>query len=288
MRPLLRSIATALLCAAAVVAADAAFRSSLLDRVRPIILTPLDRAIVRPPVRLSWEGRDEMEVFLAPFGEVARSLGVHTSPYDIAREHFPREGGYEVEIRAPGWRGWIAAQRKFQMHRTRASTESSPDPGGPESPDDDSRYLQLAFEAARNARDKARTRMRSLRRDNAALRDEARRLEGRLDELYVAQDEDGRELAALEGDLLDATSALRSPRDENAELRFRLANVIPCSAWGYFSFPRPQTIPPSRRIVRVSDTGGNIFRTRDFCEAARQTDSTADSPCFCVGESFAR
>jgi len=284
MRILLRSALTALLCAAAIFAGDALFRASLLDSLRPIVLTPRARAVVRPPVRLTWEGRTEMEILLAPFGETASSLGVHASPFDIEPEHFPREGGYEVEIRAPGWAGWIAATRKFQMHRTSPTTD--PDLAADLGPADDSRYLMLAFDAARKARDKARARVKSLRKENATLKGESERLAVQLDEVFVGQEEEFTELAALEADLLDAVNEIRGLREENLALRFRLGSVIPCTVWGYLSYPRPQTIPPSRRVVRVSDTAGNIFRTEEFCAAARRSDSTADSRCLCVGDSF--
>lgn len=285
MRTLLRSALTAFLCAAAIFGGDALFRASLLDELRPVVLTPLERSVVRPPVRLSWEGRERMEVFLAPFGAEPRSLGVHESPIDIPLEQFPREGGYEVELRHPEWGAWIGASRKFQMHLRRgtASDESAePAPG------DDSRYLMLAYDAARQARDKARARIKELRKDNSDLQDEADRLADRLDEAYAAQDEDTAQITVLESDLLDAVSEIRALRDEIVELRFRLGSVVPCSVWGYYSIPRPQSIPPTRRMVRVSDDRSNVFRTAQFCDEIRRTDPGVDSRCFCVGDSFAR
>lgn len=284
MRTLLRSTLTALLCAAAVFAADALFRASLLDRLRPIVLTPLERSVVRPPVRISWEGREPMEVLLAPFGSAPQSLGVHASPVDIPLERFPREGGYEVELRHPEWGAWIGASRRFQMHLTRGeATAAAPaDAGG------DDRYLMLAYEAARRARDKSRSRVKALRRDVAELEAEADRLAARLDEAYAAQDEDTAEITALERDLIDAVSEIRALREEVVDLRFRIGSVVPCSVWGYYAFPRPQTIPPTRRMVRVSDDRSNVFRSADFCEEIRRGDPANDSPCFCVGDSFAR
>lgn len=286
MRTLLRSALTALLCAAAIFGGDAIFRASLLDRLRPIVLTPLERSVIRPPVRVSWEGRQPMEVLLAPFGSEPKSLGVHSSPIDIPLEKFPREGGYEVELRHPEWGAWIGASRKFQMHLRRGTDGVATSGDG--SGDDDSRYLMLAYEATRKARDKARARLKELRRDNADLQDEADRIATRLDEAYAEQDDDTAEITALERDLIDAVTEIRALREEVVDLRFRLGSVVPCSVWGYYTYPRPQTIPPSRRMVRVSDDRSNIFRTPEFCGKVRRSDPGADSPCFCVGDSFAR
>lgn len=286
MRLLLRGILTAVLCAAAIFAGDTLFRSSLLDNVRPIVLTPLERSVVRPPVRLAWEGRERMEVFLAPFGEPARSLGVHSSPIDIPRDQFPREGGYEIEIRDPDWGDWIGARRKFQMHLHRP-TGTDDAVAAPEDTDD-SHYLMLAFDAARQARDKARARIKALRKDNADLRAETERLAARLDQSYNSQDDDTAQITSLERDLIDAVGEIRGLREALAAERFRMSTVIPCTVWGYYSFPRPQTIPRTRRMVRVSDDRSNIFRSAEFCEEIRRADPASDSPCFCVGDSFAR
>ena len=78
----------------------------------------------------------------------------------------------------------------------------------------------------------------------------------------------------------------RSLADENAALRLRLSAVNPCTVWGYYSYPRPQTIPVTRRTLMVSDTRGQIFRAQIECETLRRSDPTAVSICFCVGNSF--
>lgn len=278
----LRSLWTALLCGAAVFAGDVLFRGSLLQRVHPVLLTPQARETVRPPLRVTWVGPESMELVLTALGQEPRSLGVHSSPFDIPVDEFRREGGYQLELRDPAWGTWIRTRRSFQVFFSAVAQPGEPEP----EPGDGDRYLLVALDAARQARDKARTRVKSIRRENYDLRAEADRLNARIDELYEQRDHEDAAAADLEQELVDLAEELRGLREENLALRLRLSGVNPCTAWGYMSYPRPQTIPPSRRIVRVSDVAGNIFRREDICEAARRSDSTADSTCFCVGDTW--
>jgi len=78
----------------------------------------------------------------------------------------------------------------------------------------------------------------------------------------------------------------RALAEENGALRLRLGSVIPCTVWGYYSYPRPQTIPVTRRTLLVSDARGQIFRVQPDCETLRRADPTAASICFCVGNSW--
>jgi len=284
MRSLARSILTALLCGTAVFAADVIFRTSVLDFVRPIILTPLEFSVVQTPLRLRWEGPAQMEVLLSSLDDAPRSLGIQKTPFDISRDEFPRPGGYEVFLRGEGILSWVKASRKFQIQ---PRDTSAVDELNETSLLDDSRTLLRAFDAARKARDKARARIRALRKDNATLNSEAARLAVRLDEIFSSEDEEENLLGQLEAQLVEAVAEIRALREHNYGLSLRLSSVNPCTAWGYFTFPRPQTIPPTRRIVRVSDNNGNIFRTDSFCDAHRRADNAALSECFCVGDTWA-
>lgn len=286
MRTLTRSTLTVVLCGLAVFGGDALFRASLLDQVRPIVLTPLDLSVGRPPVRLSWEGPAEMEVLLTAHDGEPRSLGQQRSPFDIGAEQFPRPGGYEVRIRDPRWGDWVSASRNFQVHPGRAA-DSAGVASDPSAYLEESRTLLRAFDAARKARDKARARIRALRKDNATLSSEAEQLAGRLDEIHATNEEGESVLAALEADLVEAIAEIRLLREQNVALSLRLASVNPCTVWGYLTYPRPQTIPPTRRMVRVSDNNGNIFRAEGFCDTFRRADATATSGCFCVGDTWA-
>jgi hypothetical protein len=279
---MIRALANALLCAAAVVAADAAFRTTLLSQIRPVILAPSDQAIVSPPVEIRWEGPQRMRVLLAAAGETLRDLGVHESPAEISGEEFRRDGGYQVEVQALQFGEWIRAARVFQVHSAPAPGTVRSDHGTPAAELD----LRGALAAARAARDKALGRTKFLREENAALRDESQRLARQLEGSYQTQEEDAQRTADLERRLTQLSEDNRALSDENAAMRFRLGNVIPCTVWGYYSYPQPQTIPVTRRVLLVTDPQGRIFRVQPECEISRRADPTAASVCFCVGNSW--
>src|SRR5262245_44290442 len=125
---MLRSLATVIICAAAIVVGDALFRTSLLSQVRPIILTPPDQAVITPPLQVRWEGPQRMRVWLAIVGEAPHDLGEQESPFDIGSDQFPRDGGYQLTIEAPHLGRWIRAQRSFQVHTAQVA---APPPSQP-------------------------------------------------------------------------------------------------------------------------------------------------------------
>lgn len=280
---MMRGVAIALLCATAMFVGDTLFRTSLLQQVRPIVLSPLEQAIVDPPIQLRWEGPQPMRVRLALAGEAPRDLGVQTSPYTIDSGEFPRDGGYEVSISSPRFGEWIGAARRFQVHAPEA-----PPPAPQEAAENgkEGRDLVRALEAARAGRDRAQERTKFLREENGALREESQRLSKQLEALYKTQEDDAGRQAELEGRLTQLAEDNRALAEENAALRLRLSAVNPCTVWGYYSYPRPQTIPVTRRILMASDARGQIFRAQVECEALRRSDPTAVSICFCVGNSF--
>jgi regulator of replication initiation timing len=136
---------------------------------------------------------------------------------------------------------------------------------------------------ARAARDKALERSKTLREENATLQAESLRLGKEIERLSQVQEDDAARAAELERRLAQLGEENRALADENAALRQRLSSVVPCSVWGYYSFPRPQTVPVTRRVLMVSDTRGRVFRTQIECEVLRRDDATAASICFCVG-----
>jgi hypothetical protein len=283
---MIRAMLTALLCAAAIVTGDAVFRTSLLRQLRPVILSPSDQAVVSPPVQVAWEGPQRMQVLLSSAGAAQRDLGTRESPLTIDADQFPRDGGYEIELKAPRFGGWIHALRWFQVH---AEPAVPPPPAAKAEPDGGTREAKdilHALEVARASRDRAQSRTRFLREENAALRDESQRLAKQLESLYKTQEEDAERQADLERRLTQLAEETRTLNDENAALRLRLGSVIPCTVWGYYNYPRPQTIPVTRRMLVVSDTRGQIFRAQIECEIVRRDDPTAASICFCAGSSF--
>jgi hypothetical protein len=279
---MLRSLAAAVLCAAAIVTGDLLFRTSLLSQIRPIILTPPDQAVVTPPVQVRWEGPEQMHVMLAIAGEPPRDLGIHPSPFDIGGDQFPRDGGYQITVEATRFSSWIRAQRWFQLHTA---------PVPPPAPDhqvrlSDNKDLVRALEAARTARDRAHGRTKFLSEENAALRDESERMAKQLEALYKSQEDDAEHTTEIERRLAQLAEEHRALAEENAAMRLRLGSVIPCTVWGYYSYPQPQMIPVTRRSLLVSDARGQIFRAQPDCETVRRGDPSAASICFCVGNSW--
>jgi hypothetical protein len=280
---MMRALITACLCGAAVIAGDALFRTSLLRQVRPVIVTPSDNAAVEPPVHVLWEGPQRMRVLLSGPGEEPRDLGVHESPLDIAADQFPQEGAYRVQLHALWLGSWITADRWFQLHNTQAAAAQEEDH---KAHTWEAKDILRALEAARTARDKAQGRAKFLNEENAALRDEMARLSQQVETLYKTQEDDAEQSADLERRLTQLSEEQRALAEENGAMRLRLGSVIPCTVWGYYNYPRPNTIPPSRRLVMVSDLRGEIFRSQVDCEVARRSDPTAASICFCVGNSW--
>jgi hypothetical protein len=281
---MMRTVATVVLCMAAIIAGDLIFRGSLLQQVRPLILTPRDQETVEPPVQLVWDGPERMRVRLSNVGGEPRDLGIRKSPVTIDGAEFPRDGGYQITIEHPTMGGWVAAERWFQVHVRPQSSEEEERP----SRLGEIKDLLRALDAARRARDNARERTRFMRQENKALRDESERLAKQLETLYGEQDEEAARMAELERRLTRLSEELQALIDENTVLRQRLASVIPCTVWGYYSYPRPQTIPATRRMLMVGDTRGRIFRAQADCETIRRADPTAASICFCVGNSWGR
>jgi hypothetical protein len=212
---------------------------------------------------------------------------VHESPFVVPLREFPREGGYRVDLQALSFGNWIRATRWFQVHK--AEPPKPAPEARPESPPQrpaESRDLLRALTMARAARDKAQERSKSLRDENAVLRGETERLTKQVETLAQTQEEDAAHAEELERRLAQLAEANRALANENALVRQRLSSVVPCTVWGYYSFPRPQTLPVTRRILMVSDTVGRIFRGQLECETLRHDDPTAASVCFCAGNSW--
>ena len=246
---MLKSLAVALLCAAAIVAGDVLFRTSLLSRIRPIILTPPQQAVVAPPVQVRWEGPEQMHVFLAIAGEAPRDLGLHESPFDIASDQFPRDGGYQVTLEAARFGSWIRAQRWFQLHTAPVPSQTPEEHEDHPARVSDNKDLVHALEAARMARDRAHGRTKFLSEENVALRDESERLAKQLEALYKSQEDDAEHATEIERRLAQLADENRALAEENTAMRQRLASVIPCTVWGYYSYQQPEMIPVTRRIL---------------------------------------
>jgi hypothetical protein len=247
-------------------------------------MTPRDQ-VLQPPVEVRWDGPEEMRVVLTPVGDAPRDLGVQHSPFEIGREEFLRDGGYRLELEALRFGNWIRTHRLFQVY-TRPPPLPNDDKQEPS--EAENQFLLNALDAVRRVRDQARGRAKQYRHENTALRAETSRLAEQVETLQSLQDDDLAHAEDLENRLLQLAQEFRALGEENLALRQRLETVIPCTVWGYYSYPRPNTIPPTRQIVAITDSQARVFRTQVACEGVRRDDPASSSTCFCVGNSWGR
>jgi hypothetical protein len=117
-----------------------------------------------------------------------------------------------------------------------------------------------------------KTQLTNLSEDNADLGEALDELQADTDARLAAANQQREELAR------EHLLALQ----ENQFLRMRMDSIPGCTVWGYVAYPRPQTVPPSRRVV-VSDGNATVFRSQADCIRVRSTDPSGGSPCLCVG-----
>ncbi len=273
-----QAIGLFVVCVLAVGAADLTFRSTLLRTVSPVITSPADGAIVTAPVTVRWEGQQPMLATVSGSG-FRRDLGARYSPFEIAADDLPRPGQYVLEIRSPAL-GWlIRTERRFRVQPT---AEPVPPPAPPETTAARAE-TEEALSRLRSERDRIEAEKRALLAEHAHLQTENRDMASELDELREAQEQADRRLASIEAQQAELAEAHQLALQENQILRSRLASIPNCTTWGYLSYPRPQTVPPTRRVVLVSNGRGQVFRDEAECAATRRADPTAASPCVCVG-----
>lgn len=281
-------VVLALVSAGAVVATDLAMHSSLLRLIRPRVVSPADGAIVTGPVNVSWEGPQPMQATLTGSGQRI-DLGLRESPFEIDPSRFPRPGQYGIELHAPRFGAFIGADRRFMVRRARervadadepAIDESTaPAPARPPTLPNSETTQQMEAE-----RDQLRTEVEDLHAQIMKLREDNADLGQALDELQA--DTDAR-LAAADQQRNELAREHLLALQENQFLRLRMDSIPPCTVWGYLSYPRPQTNPPSR-LVLVSDRNGTIFRSEADCNQVRRTDRGGASACVCVGAVWTR
>lgn len=279
---MLRLLRLAAVVICAVVAGDFLFRVSLLRQVRPIITEPADGELVAPPVRVRWEGPQRMRVTLRYAGREKWDLGTRESPFEVPRENLRERGLYSVELRSTGILGdWISANRSFA---TDGETTLSP-----HQRDDVSAKLaalEESLQEMRDAQEDSHDENTNLYEENAAIREENAILTEELQQTAEAEQRATAQQAAMEREYARLADENRLLMDEVLQLRGRLANILPCSVWGYYAHPQPQLYPDPRRIVVVNEPNRDVFRTQAVCEAARAADNNSASPCFCVGNVF--
>jgi hypothetical protein len=275
-------VGIALVSASAVVATDLLMHSSLLRLLRPRIVEPADGAIVTGSVSVSWDGPQPMQATLTGNGQRI-DLGLRENPFEIDASRFARPGQYGIELRATRFGSLIGAERRFMVRRARerGPTADEPvvdeprsQPASPEPPASDAFAAQLQAERdqLRGEVDALQGQLTKLREDNADLGQALDELQADTDSRLAAADQQRQELGR------EHLLALQ----ENQFLRQRMENLPACTVWGYLSYPRPQTNPPSR-LVLVSDRSGSVFRSEADCARWRRMDPTGGSPCVCVG-----
>jgi hypothetical protein len=273
----------AMVTAGVVAATDLAMHSSLLRLLRPRVLSPADGAIITGPVSVSWEGQQPMQATLTGSGQRI-DLGLRESPFEIDPSRFPRPGQYGIELRAPLFGGVVGADRRFMVRRARDRAAGA-DPAGAEpppaapparppvrEPSEVQTQLQAERDQLRGEAEVLKSQLADLREDNADLGQALDELQADTDARLAAADQQRQELAR------EHLLALQ----ENQFLRMRMDSIPGCTVWGYVSYPRPQTNPPSRMVL-VSDRNGAVFRSEADCSRARRGDPGGGSPCACVG-----
>jgi regulator of replication initiation timing len=278
-----QALGFALVSALAVLVTDVTFKSTLLRTLWPVIVSPADGAITTAPVRVRWEGSQPLMVTLIGNG-TRESLGLRHSPFEIEPRYFPRPGQYGVELRSAVLGRWVTSERRFLVRPPR---QAPPTPEAATEPLADAvNDLKDRIARLEDERQLLAGRGTSLSQENDTLRTENVDLNVTVDDLRVAQDQlDGR-AEALAAENAELTQAYQRMLEENRQLRLRLESMPLCTTWGYLSYPRPQTIPPTRRVVVVSNGEGQIFRNQRECELIRENDRSAMSVCHCVGSPF--
>jgi hypothetical protein len=265
-------------CALTVSVTDAAFQSSLLRAFWPLVIEPPDGALLSAPVTVHWQGQQSMLATLRGAG-FEHELGLRSNPFEIPASEFPHPGRYEIEVRSPTFGHWISAERRF---RIRHPTHPKPPPRVEKSEaprvEEDTTAKRLQEEAERLTADKEALNQKidDLEHENQDLADEN-------DDLRSSGEESNQRVATLQAQQEALLQEHLTVMQENQLLRLQLQGIPPCTTWGYLTYPRPQTIPPTRRVVVVSNSRGQVFRSPDECSAARQRDPTAISACTCVG-----
>lgn len=278
MMRLRRALGTALISGVAVIAVDAAFKSSLLRTLWPAVEFPPDGAITAPPVVLRWDGPQPLSVALIGDG-IREDFGLRESPLEIGAANFPRPGQYRVELRSPLLGRITWSERRFFVQPTLGD---APAGTSPEAPGIETEELRRQIAHMQDAQDASHAETAALKEENTGLQQDKAQLASDLADLREAQEEVDAKLESLENQHAELTRQYRELVDVNRTLQARLQSLPACTAWGYLSYPRPQLIPQARRVIVASNGMGEVFRLQVQCEMARRNDQTAASSCTCL------
>jgi len=273
------AIGVVLFSATAILVTDLAFRSTLLHTLWPVVVSPAESAAVSAPVVVRWEGPQPLRVILVGDGKRI-DLGPSFSPMEVAQTYFRRSGVYGLEVQSPILGNWFATQRRFVVHLPESADHHPPAATADRPAETDDFHEALTSLA--DERDRLTEENSSLASQIDELKKDNGELQEKLDDLGEARAQADERAATLEAAQTELLAQHRSALEENQLLRARIASVPNCTTWGYVAYPRPQMIPPTRRLIIVSTADAQMFRSYADCEVTRQNDGTAASVCFCV------
>jgi len=261
---------------AALLLIELMLQTSLYRWLQPAVLSPTEGAVVTLPLRVQWDGPPRMNVLVASDGGSPQVLGIRPSPCELGSSELPKPGLYRLHLRAPLFGSLIQAERRFVV---------APPPPPTPPPQADPRLNQLSesLSALQAAHEQTQAENTSLHAEIEALRQENSALQSDVERATNTQSDDSDRLAADADRLAQLRQENQALAEQLTSLQWQLNAALACRVWGYYSFPRPQTYPPTRRTITVTNIAGEIFRAEAECEAVRLTDPTTASRCFCVG-----
>jgi hypothetical protein len=274
-----RTLWVALVAAVSVLAMDVFFASPVVRVIRPRIVEPADGATVTPPVTVRWDGPLRLAVTLA--GPTQREdLGWRESPFQLEAKRFARAGQYTVRVASPILGAWAPIERRFLV-QVETAAAAAPQTGAPNGAAEVSALQETIarLETERAAMDAENT---GLHEENAELRRQQAELQERLDQVSDQLAESAVRNESAEAQLAELQRQYALAAEENRLLQARLDNPV-CPAWGYLSYPRPQYLSRTSRLVVASNQRGELFQSQGQCEGTRRADRTAASPCVCLG-----
>lgn len=273
------TVGIALVTAAGILLLELMLQTPLYRWLEPAILTPAEGTVVSLPLRVQWDGPSRLRIWLLSEGGPPRDLGIHRSPFELTAEDLPEPGAYRLQARALFLGGLIQSESRFTVAPAPAAAVSPPalraDPKLGE--------LNQSLAELKAAHERTMAENAALYEDNTSLRQDNARLLEENERLAKSNEEATSGAAAQEDRQEQLRQENRALSEQLTMMQWQLNAALTCTVWGYYAYPHPQTIPPMRRTVTVSDPQGNVFRTQPDCNVVRQQDPRAASRCFCVG-----
>ena len=262
---------------ATIVLVELMLQTSLYRWLQPAIISPTEGAVVTLPLQVQWDGPPRMGLVLASDGGPAQALGVRPSPCELGSVELPKPGLYRLQVRAPLFGSLIQAERRFVV--------APPAPAPSPAPQADPRVNQLSssLNALQATLEQTQSDNAALHAENEALRQENTTLLSEVERTTKTQEEDAGHVAVDADRLAQLRQENQALTEQLSALQWQLNAALACRVWGYYAFPRPQTFPPTRRTIMITNSVGQVFRSEAECEAVRLNDPTTASRCFCVG-----